>query len=77
MRYNIFMKKHIFLVLVPFIVAGCFNERGMSLRYYNSCEEYYDMQGYYHKKCDKNLLDYQEVIEAVQPAQNPARGSVR
>lgn len=77
MRYNHFMKKHYLLVLLPMILSGCFNERGVSLKYYNDCEEYYDAQGYYHKKCDKNLVDYKEVIDALQPAQNPGRGSVR
>lgn len=77
MRYNRCMKKHYLFLLVPIVLSGCFNERGVSLKYYNDCEEYYDMQGYYHKQCDKNLLDYKEVIEAVQPAQNPTRGSVR
>lgn len=77
MRYNRCMKKHYLFLLVPIVLGGCFNERGVSLKYYNDCEEYYDMQGYYHKQCDKNLLDYKEVIEAVQPAQNPTRGSVR
>lgn len=41
--------------------SGCFNERGVSLRYYNNCEEYYDAQGYYHKKCDDNIIDYSDV----------------
>lgn len=77
MRYNRCMKKYYLFLLVPIVLGGCFNERGVSLKYYNDCEEYYDMQGYYHKQCDKNLLDYKEVIEAVQPAQNPTRGSVR
>lgn len=76
MRYNVQMKKYT-LLLLPFIVSGCFNDRGVSLKYYNDCEEYYDVQGYYHKKCDKNLVDYQDAINALTPAQNPARGSVR
>lgn len=71
------MKKHYLLVMLPLLFSGCFNERGVSLKYYNNCEEYYDMQGYYHKQCDKNLVDYKEVIDAIQPAQNPSRGSVR
>lgn len=77
MRYNHPMKKHSLLILLPMLMSGCFNERGVSLKYYNNCEEYYDMQGYYHKQCDKNLVDYKEVIDAIQPAQNPMWGSVR
>ena len=71
------MKKTTLLCLLPIFFAGCFNERGVSLRYYNDCEEYYDAQGYYHKKCDKNLVDYKEITDALQPAQNPEKGSVR
>ncbi|HEX5711328.1 MAG TPA: hypothetical protein VFX68_08270 [Sulfuricurvum sp.] len=48
--------------------TGCFNERGVSLRYYNDCEEYYDSQGYYHKKCDDNMVEYSDVKNAFTPA---------
>lgn len=74
MRYNKAMKKSCFLLLLPILFAGCFNERGVSLRYYSECEEYYDLQGYYHKECDKNLVDYSEVKEVFT---NPINGSVR
>lgn len=47
------------------------------MHYYNGCEEYYDAQGYYHKECDKNLVDYKDLKEAIAPIQNPAVGSVR
>jgi hypothetical protein len=70
------MKRHYLLILLPIFFAGCFNERGISLRYYNDCEEYYDAQGYYHKQCDKNLIDYNDFKEAIKPVQNPTRGSV-
>lgn len=46
------------------------------MRYYNDCEEYYDAQGYYHQKCDQNLIDYKEIKEALQPTQDPRRGKV-
>lgn len=71
------MKKHYLLFILPIFIAGCFNDRGISLRYYNECQEYYDAQGYYHKECDKNLVDYKEVQEVLQPAQKPTSGSVR
>lgn len=77
MRYNNPMKKHYLLLLLPIMFAGCFNDRGISLRYYNDCEEYYDAQGYYHKQCDKNLVDYKEIGDALQSAQKPTSGSVR
>lgn len=61
MRYNSSMiKKIFFFSLVGVIISGCFNDRGVSLRYYNDCEEYYDAQGYYHKQCDKNVADYSD-----------------
>ena len=80
------MKKHYLLFLLPMIFAGCFNDRGISLRYYNECEEYYDTQGYYHKRCDKNLADYSEIKDEIKsdikailfvPEERPGRGSVR
>lgn len=71
------MKKYYLLFLVPIFIAGCFNERGVSLRYYSDCEEYYDAQGYYHKQCDKNILDYSDIKDALESNQNPSRGSVR
>lgn len=71
------MKKHYLLIVLPILFTGCFNDRGISLRYYNDCEEYYDAQGYYHKQCDKNLVDYKEIKEVLQPAQKPTSGSVR
>jgi hypothetical protein len=77
MRYNNRMKKYPLLFVLPIVMAGCFNERGVSLKYYNGCEEYYDMQGYYHKKCDPNLLDYSDLKEGLKPLQNPSHGSVR
>lgn len=76
MRYNIIMKTKFLLALFPLLLAGCFNERGVSLRYYNDCEAYYDAQGYYHQKCDKNAVDYKDIKEALTPAQNPNVGNV-
>ncbi|MDP2076419.1 MAG: hypothetical protein Q8N01_08895 [Sulfuricurvum sp.] len=35
------------------------------MRYYNGCEEYYDAQGYYHKKCEENIVDYSDVKKAL------------
>lgn len=71
------MKKHYLLFLLPIFFAGCFNERGVTLRYYSDCEEYYDLQGYYHKQCDKNIVDYSDIKDALESNQNPNRGSVR
>lgn len=65
------------LLLLPILFAGCMNNRGISLKYYNDCEEYYDAQGYYHKQCDKNILDYSDVTNALGSNGNPEYGSVR
>ncbi|MCI4406956.1 MAG: hypothetical protein JHC35_06700 [Sulfuricurvum sp.] len=71
------MKRYILLLLLPLLFAGCVNNRGISLKYYNDCEEYYDVQGYYHKQCDKNILDYSDVTNALESNVNPKYGSVR
>lgn len=80
------MKKYYLLFLLPIFFTGCFNDRGISLRYYNDCEEYYDTQGYYHKRCDKNLADYSEIKDEIKsdikailfvPEEPPSRGSVQ
>lgn len=47
------------------VLGGCFNDRGISARYYNDCEEYYDYQGFYHKKCDPNIAEYSEIKDGV------------
>ena len=62
------------LALIGF--SGCFNERGVSLRYYNDCEEYYDAQGYYHKKCPDNMVEYSEVKEMISPSNSNATPKV-
>lgn len=71
------MERYILLLLLPLLFAGCVNNRGISLKYYNDCEEYYDVQGYYHKQCDKNILDYSDVTNALESNVNPKYGSVR
>ncbi|MDO8453711.1 MAG: hypothetical protein Q7S59_03970 [Sulfurimonas sp.] len=59
------MKKIAFLLLTTFLFTGCFNKHGVSAKYYSDCEEYYDMQGYYHKECGKDdIVTYEEAGEA-------------
>lgn len=68
---------HKIICLIALIgFTGCMNERGISMRYYNDCEEYYDVQGYYHKKCDKNAVDYKDVKEALTPVSSGAAPKV-
>lgn len=56
------MKKYILLISLVFLFTGCFNKHGISLKYYSDCEEYYDVQGYYHKECGKDdVVTYEEL----------------
>jgi len=56
------MIKFILLTLVTIFATGCVNRHGISLKYYSDCKEYYDMQGYYHKKCgDDDIVTYKEM----------------
>ena len=50
------------LLTIMLSLQGCvyFNEEGVGGRKYRDCDEYYDAEGYYHKTCDPNLLDYDE-----------------
>jgi hypothetical protein len=42
--------------------SGCVNKHGISLKYYSDCKEYYDLQGYYHKKCgDDDIVTYKTI----------------
>lgn len=56
------MKKYVPFILAVFIFSGCMNKHGISLKYYSDCEEYYDVQGYYHKECGKDdVITYEEL----------------
>ena len=71
------MVKYIFIWLFALLFfSGCFNERGVSMRYYSDCEEYYDAQGYYHKKCDDNIVDYSDVKKVLDPSTSNASPKV-
>jgi hypothetical protein len=64
------VKRFIYFILFVIIVAflnGClyFNERGVDYHYYNDCKEYYDSEGIYHKKCDKNMIEYKDVEKKI------------
>jgi len=55
------MKTILFFSTILILFTGCFNKRGVSATYYNNCHEYYDIQGNYHKECDENMLEYEDV----------------
>ncbi len=53
----------ILLITLLFLFSGCVyvNERGVDTNYYNTCKEYYDSMGVYHKTCDKNAVEFEDV----------------
>ena len=53
--------RYILLATVILIFSGCFNKRGFTATYYSDCDEYYDLQGYYHKKCGDEIFTYDGV----------------
>ena len=52
------MIKFLLLSALLLLSFGCANKRGISTNYYNTCREYYDFQGTYHRVCDDNLIEY-------------------
>jgi len=61
-------KNIIFLIITLIFFSGCLNKRGISSTYYNDCAEYYDARGYYHKTCDENLVEFEDVKEGTKKA---------
>lgn len=62
------MNKYL-LLLLPFLFTACVNRHGVSLKYYSECKEYYDLQGYYHKKCgEDDIVTYKGVAEGTKNA---------
>ena len=56
------MLKFILFLFFTLLATGCVNRHGVSLKYYSDCKEYYDMQGYYHKKCgDDDIVTYKGI----------------
>jgi len=59
------MIKTIILTIPILFLSGCVNKHGVSAKYYSDCEEYYDMQGFYHKKCgDDDIITYKKIGES-------------
>jgi hypothetical protein len=58
--------KKILILILPFLLSGCLyvNDRGIDTHYYNDCKEYYDAMGEYHKSCDENLVEFQDIKDA-------------
>ena len=50
------------LLSITLFFNGCVNKHGVSAKYYSDCNEYYDLQGYYHKDCGKDdVMTYKEM----------------
>lgn len=69
-------KRIIFLIISIIVFTGCMNKRGVSAKYYNECREYYDASGYYHKKCDENLVEFSELKEGSVKAYESAKAAI-
>ena len=61
------MTKIFFFLFIALILSGCVNRRGISATYYNDCHEYFDSQGYYHKDCDPNVVEFKDIKKMVTP----------
>ncbi len=58
------MIKTTLFILIALTFSACVNQHGISAKYYSDCEEYYDLQGFYHKECGKNdIMNYEELGE--------------
>jgi len=71
------MIKFIFLIVISMtFFSGCISKRGISAKYYNDCKEYYDVQGYYHQKCDDDgMLKYKDIKEYTKKRYNSVTNS--
>ncbi|WP_297485616.1 hypothetical protein [Sulfurimonas sp.] len=71
------MIKLILLLLFTIFATGCVNKHGISAKYYSDCKEYYDLQGYYHKKCgDDDIITYKEMKNALKKKDTKPKGNV-
>ena len=59
------------LLFITLFFSACVNKHGISAKYYSDCKEYYDLQGFYHKKCGENdAITYKELGEKTDKAIN-------
>lgn len=49
------------LTLISLSFTACINKHGISAKLYSDCNEYYDLQGYYHKDCNDDIITYEEI----------------
>jgi hypothetical protein len=71
------IKTILFLISLSILFSGCVNKHGISAKYYSDCKEYYDLQGYYHKKCgDDDIVTYKEMEEFFKQNNEKPKGNV-
>ncbi len=71
------MIKIYILVLLTLLFSGCVNKHGVSAKYYSDCTEYYDVQGYYHKKCgEDDIFTYKDIGDAFKSEEKKPQGNV-
>ena len=71
------MIKIYILLLLALFFSGCINKHGVSAKYYSDCSEYYDVQGYYHKKCgDDDIFTYKDIGDAFKAKKKKPQGNV-
>ncbi|MBN2782684.1 MAG: hypothetical protein JXQ66_05530 [Campylobacterales bacterium] len=70
------MKNLLLIGVTTFLLTGCVNKHGVSLKYYSDCDEYYDLQGYYHKECGKDdVMTYKEMKNAAEDFEDTILGT--
>jgi hypothetical protein len=63
---KVMIRTSLFLIFFTFLLSGCVNKHGISVKYYSDCKEYYDFQGYYHKECGKDdVITYEGMGKAL------------
>jgi len=66
------IKTSLLLFIFSLLFTSCVNKRGVSAKYYSDCQEYYDLQGYYHKICDEeDMITYKEMSHLLDKEKKP------
>ena len=65
------------LTISAFSFSGCINKHGVSAKYYSDCNEYYDLQGYYHKECgEDDIFTYEDIKKKFEEPVKKPKGNV-
>jgi hypothetical protein len=55
--------RKIILILILLFLTGCFNQNGVSAKYYDDCHIEYDNYGNYQTVCPYNFYNYKKTKE--------------